>query len=51
MTMISPESRAAPIPLCRCLRRKRQLFQELLEDAGGSGGGAITREDFDFLLG
>ncbi len=32
-------------------RRKRALFLELLEDGGGSGGAAIGREDFDFLLG
>ncbi len=31
--------------------RKLKLYKALLEDATGSGGGALTKEDFDFLLG
>jgi superfamily II DNA or RNA helicase len=31
--------------------RKLKLYKALLEDATGAGGGALTKEDFDFLLG
>jgi hypothetical protein len=31
--------------------RKLELYKALLEDGSGSGGSALTREDFEFLLG
>jgi non-specific serine/threonine protein kinase len=31
--------------------RKLKLYRALLEDASGAGGAALTKEDFDFLLG
>ena len=31
--------------------RKLKLYQALLEDAAGAGSAALTKEDFDFLLG
>ena len=32
-------------------QRKLKLYQALLDDASGAGGAALTKEDFDFLLG
>lgn len=31
-------------------QRKLQLYQAILQDGAGSGGAALTREDFEFLL-
>lgn len=31
--------------------RKLKLYKALLDDASGAGGAALTKEDFDFLLG